>query len=380
MKPRIIIGNLDCEADLAALHRQTRRRSPLPQRVLATISNAATLLHVFAEDDDLLWTPVPVDPASMPDVPGLPTPRLVSGPLNELPTGQILAWAETPAVAALRRRQPPEHKPTPPPDLPFHQVLWHLPVPLPEVVARVHHRSFSLRMAQELGCALPGARMVASLANLEAHLKAGGADAGHEGHWVVKAPFSAAGRDRFLVPGEPGNHRQLERLFARHGELLFEPWMQRVEDFGAGGWVSDDEARVLGAHRLQVDEAGRFQGIDVPAGGEPWGWLPAAWARSLREAAEHVGRTLRREGYRGPFGIDAFAYRKEDSEVVFQPVVEVNARLTVGLVARALLAALHPSVCLRASQSLQVRFGTMPSKVEREHREPGYCRSWKIRG
>ena len=38
--------------------------------------------------------------------------------------------------------------------------------------------------------------------------------------------------------------------------------------------------------------------------------------------------------YRGPFSIDAFIY-KENNKIHFQPLSEVNARMSFGLVARA---------------------------------------------
>ena len=40
---------------------------------------------------------------------------------------------------------------------------------------------------------------------------------------------------------------------------------------------------------------------------------------------------LRRAGFSGPLGIDAFAYRGVDGKIRLKPVVEINPRYTMGL-------------------------------------------------
>jgi hypothetical protein len=48
---------------------------------------------------------------------------------------------------------------------------------------------------------------------------------------------------------------------------------------------------------------------------------------------EAVAAALGREGYVGPFGIDAWRYRRADGALVLNPLGEINARMTFGLVA-----------------------------------------------
>src|SRR5829696_9222493 len=151
---RRILANLLCEDDLAH-----RRASP-SRAVLETVARMAALLRVFAQDGDHLWSPAPMESV-------LDGPRLIleSGPLRDLPPAEeVLAWCETPEAAA--------HRPGPRSsavslDAPLHELLWTLPVPSPSVVAAVHHRAFHLQIAERLGCALPGARMVTSLNELD---------------------------------------------------------------------------------------------------------------------------------------------------------------------------------------------------------------------
>ena len=307
---RAILANLLCEDELA-------RRTP-SRETLQTVSGLATLLRVFAREGDRIWTPAPVDPERVLPVPGLPI--LESGPIE--PADELLAWCETPQATALRKQR------TIASDLPLHEMLWHLPVPSPAIVAKVHHRAFHLQVAEELGCALPGARMVAGLSDLE----------GVPGPWVVKAPYSASGRARYIhreasLLSNPKSRRTVERLFELHGPLLFEPWMERTADFGCSALLTESELRIVGFHRQMVDIKGQFAGIELPAE------VPEMPVEGIAEA-------LRREGYVGPFGIDAWSYKN-----AFNPLGEINARMTFGLVAWALAERL-------GIDRLRLRFGT----------------------
>jgi hypothetical protein len=272
----------------------------------------ALLLRVFARDGDRLWSPAP-------------GPDLESGPLRDLPPAEdVLAWCETPA--ALEHRGEPRCPAAIDWDAPLHNLLWQLPTPSPAVVAAVHHRAFHLQVAQEIGCALPRARIVESLKELERLVL--------PRNWVLKAPLSASGRDRYIERDGHGRARTdtktrttLERLFHRHGSLLFEPWMDRVADYGVSALLTQNELRVVGIHGQRVDRKGQFLGIDLQPD------LTERDRHRLLETVEAVAAALRRAGYVGPFGIDAWSYRREDGRVVLNPLGEINARMTFGLVA-----------------------------------------------
>lgn len=165
--------------------------------------------------------------------------------------------------------------------------------------------------------------MVSSIADLDRLLSPSGA-------WVVKAPLSAAGRSRFICKdGGPltdsKSRRTVERLFAVHGPLLFEPWMDRVADFGGAALLTSKELRVVGFHRQVVDRKGQFVGIEIDSE------IPER--ERMEEILRGVAQALRRAGYVGPFGIDAWQYRTPDGGLTFHPLGEINARMTFGLVA-----------------------------------------------
>lgn len=170
--------------------------------------------------------------------------------------------------------------------------------------------------------------MVESMAALDRILAARSAPES----WIVKAPFSASGRERYLMRKgtllpDAKSRRTVEHLFERHGPLLFEPWMDRIADYGCAALLTATELRIVGIHSQQVDIKGQFAGIDLDAD------LPGRDRERFLEIVEGVASALRREGYVGPFGVDAWTYRREDGTTVFHPLGEINARMTFGLVA-----------------------------------------------
>jgi len=68
---------------------------------------------------------------------------------------------------------------------------------------------------------------------------------------------------------------------------------------------------------------------------------------AARASAEH----LHSSGYFGPAGIDAFSYRDEKGVMQFNPLCEINARVTMGEVARGL----HKKLGGKYSMLRQVR-------------------------
>ena len=343
---RRILGNLLWEDDLAP------RPTTPPRSVLETVSGLATLLRVFARDGDHLWTPSPVDPERVLEVPGVSRPILESGPLAALPPAEAtLNWG---ATSPGHCRDAPRGTPwgvsgaATPADSSqtlrgraLQDLLWTLPMPSPAVAATVHHRAFCLQVAEQLGCALPGSQMVESLPSLDRLLAAAQAPPA----WVLKAPLSASGRNRYIERAgprisDPRSRKAVERLFEHHGPLLFEPWMSRTADFGVSALVAPSGLRIVGIHGQRVDIKGQFAGIDL----QPV--LSGAERDRLLKTAESVGTVLRREGYVGPFGIDAWRYRTESGEEILHPLGEINARMTFGLVAWAFAESVEGAVHL----------------------------------
>ncbi|MBA3396176.1 MAG: hypothetical protein H0T89_26335, partial [Deltaproteobacteria bacterium] len=126
---------------------------------------------------------------------------------------------------------------------------------------------------------------------------------------------------------------RLERLLARFGSLVAEPWCDRLVDVGVCATVAADGLiSAQAAHGLLTDRRGGFLGIDL---------TPPALERAERDQlvilVGAAGAALAARGYVGPFTVDAFAYQ-EDATRRFQPLCEINARFSFGWIARAFAA------------------------------------------
>lgn len=154
-------------------------------------------------------------------------------------------------------------------------------------------------------------------------------------NFVLKPRRGSSGRGR--VPGRDGRlddagARALPRL-ARRGGALLEPWLDRSEDLSAQLFV-DEQGRVsvVGLTRQLASRSGVWAGnaVQLGEGGRLSSGSP--FDDELLHAALVIGARAADEGFRGPLGVDAFAYRAEGAQAVFRPIVEVNARFTMGMI------------------------------------------------
>ncbi|MDB4952904.1 MAG: hypothetical protein JWO36_473 [Myxococcales bacterium] len=271
-----IYANLDEEARWAG--------RALPAHVLRRISAASALLSALVQEPAEIWAPAAVDPQRL----QLPATMRVG-----IPARYDLAWADPDAKAANDRR-------------------------------------FALALARRLALALPEARVIRSLDELDVHLAET-----KLARWVCKAPWTSAGRDRAHgQDAATGDTRiYLGRMLERFGELVFEPWMDRMFDVGVCAMLAaTGEVSTRAPHTLLCDPRGGFAGIDLA----PPPLTDPERALLDRTVAE-VGSALAAIAYTGPFTIDAFVYRDRDARKL-HPLCEINARHSFGHVAHALAA------------------------------------------
>ncbi|HSN26889.1 MAG TPA: hypothetical protein VLT45_11400 [Kofleriaceae bacterium] len=149
------------------------------------------------------------------------------------------------------------------------------------------------------------------------------------GRWVAKAPWTAAGRDRIHGegPARADQRTYAERLLARNGVLIVEPWLERRLDIGVCARVERGRVIAETPHTLLCDARGAFVGIDLSPPS-----LTGLQHADLERAVEASGRALAELGYSGPFTVDAFVW---GADRLHAPC-EINARYSFGHVARAL--------------------------------------------
>ncbi|MGH9944692.1 MAG: hypothetical protein ACRD9R_20280 [Pyrinomonadaceae bacterium] len=207
------------------------------------------------------------------------------------------------------------------------------PVP-PRLVKRVNSKLWSYALEVELGVALPGATVTASLSELREAVVRACPRPGDK--WVIKSPFGFAARERVLGRGPTLEGPQATwavRRLSNGEQLIFQPWLNKVREYGVVLQIQKDgRIHVLGFSDLLTNGAGT--GIGYVLGRRP---TPER-ERQLSEMAELVGARLFAEGYTGPAGLDALEH-----ESGLHPLLEVNARYTMGFVALAVERALQPS-------------------------------------
>jgi hypothetical protein len=200
--------------------------------------------------------------------------------------------------------------------------------PPPEVVRRVHAKTFVAELEERLGLERH-ARVFHDRGEVERAIAA----TFREGElWVVKRAFGFAGRGHLLGRGPtlpPNGPGFLARALERGDGVVLERWLARERDLSVALDISVTGAvTVMGVLELITGANGgflgnRFGAIDAPT--------------ELVRIARRVGEELAREGYFGPAGIDALVHPGG-----LRALVEVNARFTMGRVALAFAPLLPP--------------------------------------
>jgi len=166
--------------------------------------------------------------------------------------------------------------------------------------------------------------------------------------FTLKPRFGSSGRGRAAGrdgrADEPALRRALPRLAERGGAML-EPWLDRSEDLSASLWL--DEAgtlQLLGTSEQVLAPSGLYRGQRGSVDSKGRVTSDSERDEELREAAVAIAGRAAREGFFGPCGLDAFAYRAPSGAAAFRPVVEWNARFTLGMVAIGLVKRAHAEI------------------------------------
>ncbi len=365
--PRVWLFEPDFEARL-------ERPTDTPSGATMTVArDLAAVLIFLAAADDVVVTPVAPSAESLSRLTraGFQVPELLVGSptealdqLADRPVSAIEGWGDTPTVREGRRRL---NRSDASPPLEASSKLWAAEVLRaycrledPGPPRGEHHE-------RDAGFPEPGPAVVGRRCSTSADVLAA-RDAGHDAGFeqiVVKRPWSASGQARRRFPTD-GSTRDIEddrwlRRALTHGPVLVEPWLDRRADLSV---LLDVSARDLEAGPVPRVTAMRFltghQGVyrgHVLA--DPTFGLPEALKKRLAFGAEggfagrlnrlgaFVRRRLAEVGHRGPAAIDLMIYRPPGADDVpeawaVKPIVEINARRTMGHVAAALRTHLAP--------------------------------------
>jgi len=332
------------QAEAATAHHRRTGRAYAPRKMVARLAHdLATLPAVLARPGDIVLVPE----APRPDWlahrlgAGLPMAQFVDDPghLVGRTLGPARPWGWSPDAA---RRA--------------HDLLLHVPVdePLPvigKVWAVPHLRALLSDDQREDHWSSP--HIVPQVCHeLQAVVEHAGLL--QNNGWddvLVRGDLSASGRERWTLrrdrgPIDAGEGDRIRGLLDRHGAVTVGPMLDRRIDLSFHGDVAADGTVVFrGIVRFETHPDGRFTGAVL---GPAHRGLPrpqVRWMLGDGEDADHLGRAARKvfqqvgpalaaAGHRGPVGVDALVHAVSGRPALrLCPLVEVNARWTMGRVA-----------------------------------------------
>ena len=256
------------------------------------------------------------------------------------PTNAVFPWLEAPGrgtawlnTAAAARR--------------LAAASYPLAGPEPDVVQRVHDKAFAHGAAMSEGlqpreiadtvAVLDAASLLdadRAVRVIEATLAGWPAWAQHQ--FTLKPRFGCSGRGRVAGACDRADTVELRgalpRLAERGGALL-EPWLDRSEDLAASMVIGvAGDLTLLGTTRQCLAPSGLYLGQRGTVDSKGRVTSGSDRDEALREAGAAVAQRAAAEGFWGPCGLDAFSFRIDGDEI-FRPVVEFNARFTLGSLA-----------------------------------------------
>jgi len=150
------------------------------------------------------------------------------------------------------------------------------------------------------------------------------------GSWLVRRNFGASGRGRRRI--RVGSPDAVERAWLmkhlKSAPLVIEPWVSITREHTRSGWVEPNgSVHAAGPCYQATTREGAWKLTEAV---DPSG-VDRKEDLELEAAFHEGGLALAREGYFGPFGIDAFRYRTGEagSPEVLNPLSEINARFTM---------------------------------------------------
>jgi hypothetical protein len=211
----------------------------------------------------------------------------------------VESWGASPSVAAWAEKR----------KLDYAMPRW-------DVVKQVNSKVFSFGESPKL----PGAELIHTLAELEKW------EQKIEGPKVLKTCFGVSGKGHLFLPSAHMK-KFAEQEFAAGRSVIAEPWVERRLDFSTQ-WKIDQKIEFLGATVCVNDQRGKYNSNRV-------GDLPFLFGKYFsfleihKEKVLPILQKMAAVGYFGNVGIDAMIWGNDK----LHPVVEINARKTMGWVA-----------------------------------------------
>ena len=221
----------------------------------------------------------------------------------------------------------------------------HYEMPSWDVVREVNSKRYSFENSPKL----PGAELLTSETQAQNWVKS------IPGQKVLKTCFGVSGKGHLIFEELNANVRSfLHREWQKGLPVIGEPWVNRSLDFSTQ-WIIDKHQHItyLGATTCVNDGRGQYRSTIVHPKTHEFPFLS-----EHQSCAKHVLAKMASAGFFGNVGIDAMIY---DSKL--HPIVEINARKTMGWVALQYQQRHHPDKILHMQFS-RGQNGFLPDSIE----------------
>ncbi len=169
---------------------------------------------------------------------------------------------------------------------------------------------------------------------------------------MIKAPFGTSGMQVKAISrledleGPLGGW--IRKILKTQGQLVVEPYLNRVADLSIQMKIQDHEITLLEVRQFITGAHHEYRGTIL---GSKFYSLTQEQLRFFHSTLKpwkgflrDLGKRLREEGYRGPAGVDAFLWQTPEGDLRLKPLVELNPRWTMGRVALEVEKHLAPGV------------------------------------
>ena len=148
------------------------------------------------------------------------------------------------------------------------------------------------------------------------------------GEVLLKAPWSSSGKG-LMKAHHPQAEAWTRRILRRQGSVVAEQWQERMADLALEFWVEGGEVRYEGLSLFTTDEGGAYKsGLVLPEMEKMAMLAQMVDPRTMAVVQRWWMERLPSVDYNGPVGIDMLI----TSEGKLHPCVEINWRMTMGLV------------------------------------------------
>lgn len=166
----------------------------------------------------------------------------------------------------------------------------------------------------------------------------------------VKSPWSGSGRGVFCSSAlsRDALRRRLEGIIHRQGSVIVEPALCKILDFAALFYSNACGVAFRGLSVFQTESQGMYAGNIVARQEDLRRIIGGAGVSCMAELSDVIPRLgillsrLVGDVYKGWLGIDMMIYRDSSGTVRLMPCVELNLRMTMGVVAMKIADRLQP--------------------------------------